>query len=242
MPPPTADAEAPAVVADLVRRAESAGASDLHLQTATDRSAQVSFRLDGLLAPVVTLPAGLAERVFGRLKYLAKLQTWQDSLPQDGRIKMRVQGREIDVRVSTLPTVFGDVEIDLCTCYVDQPAGFTGRVFNINEYGGAAGRDKLLADLAARNYSIAGILCSGEPIMTKWKWWLTWKLPAKVFIINENADFFWVDWRHRKLMRQFVLTRAGLLEDGAVRKLGEPDVGRNATGQRRERDRLVSAY
>lgn len=56
--------------ADLVRRAEAAGASDIHLQTAADRSAQVSFRLDGLLAPVETLPAGLAERVFGRIKYL----------------------------------------------------------------------------------------------------------------------------------------------------------------------------
>lgn len=105
-PPP--DAEAPSVVADLVRRAEAAGASDIHLQTATDRSAQVSFRLDGLLAPVLTLPAGLAERVFGRIKYLSRLQTWQDSLPQDGRIERAELGSQNDVRVATYPTVTGE--------------------------------------------------------------------------------------------------------------------------------------
>ena len=105
---PSADADAPAVVAELVRRAEAAGASDIHLQTAADRSAAVSFRLDGLLAPVSTLPAGLAERVFGRIKYLARLQTWHDSLPQDGRIERAELGSQNDVRVATYPTVTGE--------------------------------------------------------------------------------------------------------------------------------------
>ena len=108
MTPPPADADAPPVVADLVRRAEAAGASDIHLQTAADHSAQVSFRLDGLLAPVFTLPTGLAERVFGRIKYLAKLQTWQDSLPQDGRIERAELGSQNEVRVATYPTVTGE--------------------------------------------------------------------------------------------------------------------------------------
>lgn len=100
--------DAPSVVSDLVRRAEAAGASDIHLQTATDRSAEVSFRLDGLLAPVLTLPAGIAERVFGRIKYLARLQTWQDSLPQDGRIERAELGSQNEVRVATYPTVTGE--------------------------------------------------------------------------------------------------------------------------------------
>lgn len=108
MTPAPIDADAPPVVADLVRRAEAAGASDIHLQTAADHSAAVSFRLDGLLAPVQTLPAGLAERVFGRIKYLAKLQTWQDSLPQDGRIERAELGSQNEVRVATYPTVTGE--------------------------------------------------------------------------------------------------------------------------------------
>ena len=108
MTSPAPDADAPPVVADLVRRAEAAGASDIHLQTAADRSALVSFRLDGLLAPVLTLPAGLAERVFGRIKYLSRLQTWQDSLPQDGRIERAELGSQNEVRVATYPTVTGE--------------------------------------------------------------------------------------------------------------------------------------
>ena len=122
MTPPPAQAEAPAVVAELVRRAEAAGASDIHLQTAADRSAQVSFRLDGLLAPIVTLPAGLAERVFGRIKYLAKLQTWQDSLPQDGRIERAELAAQNDVRVATYPTVTGEIIVLRLFTQVTPPA------------------------------------------------------------------------------------------------------------------------
>jgi hypothetical protein len=115
-----------------------------------------------------------------------------------------------------LPGAFGQVEIDLVTCYVDQPAGFTGLVFNVNEYGGPSGRDRLLSDLAARDYQLTGLLCTAEPIMTKWKWWLAWKLPVKVFIINENADFFWCDWSHFNVVWNFALERAGLTGGAAV--------------------------
>lgn len=119
---PSSDADAPPVVADLVRRAEVAGASDIHLQTAADRSALVSFRLDGLLAPVLTLPAGLAERVFGRIKYLSRLQTWQDSLPQDGRIERTELGSQNDVRVATYPTVTGEKIVLRLFTQVTPPA------------------------------------------------------------------------------------------------------------------------
>ncbi|MEO5923437.1 MAG: hypothetical protein ABIR70_06390 [Bryobacteraceae bacterium] len=122
----------------------------------------------------------------------------------------------IEKLLPLLPGAFGEVEIDLVTCYVDQPTGFTGRVFNVNEYGGPSGRDRLLADLTARDYQLAGVLCSGEPIMTKWKWWLAWKLPTKVFIINENADFFWCDWSHFNVVWNFALERAGLTGAAAV--------------------------
>lgn len=122
MTTPSPDTDAPSVVADLVRRAEVAGASDIHLQTTADRSAQVSFRLDGLLAPVLTLPAVLAERVFGRIKYLSKLQTWQDSLPQDGRIERAELGSQNDVRVATYPTVTGEKIVLRLFTQVTPPA------------------------------------------------------------------------------------------------------------------------
>jgi type II secretory ATPase GspE/PulE/Tfp pilus assembly ATPase PilB-like protein len=64
------EAAAPEVVSDLIRRAEQAGASDIHLQmTGPDSGAAIAFRLDGVLTPVTQLPPDVAERVFGRIKF-----------------------------------------------------------------------------------------------------------------------------------------------------------------------------
>ncbi|MCS7337245.1 MAG: ATPase, T2SS/T4P/T4SS family [Verrucomicrobiae bacterium] len=98
--------DAPAILEELIRRAESAGASDIHLQM-RDKMAEVAFRLDGVLTPVAALPHELAVRVFGRIKYLARLKTYQESLPQDGRIERQAVNSPNDVRVATYPTVTG---------------------------------------------------------------------------------------------------------------------------------------
>jgi hypothetical protein len=55
--------------------------------------------------------------------------------------------------------------------------------------------------------------------MTPWKTAAALVLPAKVVVFNENSDFFCIDWHHRKTIRHFVLFRAGMQEDAAVRKL-----------------------
>jgi hypothetical protein len=52
--------------------------------------------------------------------------------------------------------------------------------------------------------------------MIKWKWWLAAKLPAKIFIINENGDYFWLDRVHFRQLRQFVAYRLGLTGSAAV--------------------------
>ena len=98
---------APEALEQLVQKAESAGASDIHLQM-RGQSAEVSFRLDGVLAPVTTLAEPLAERVFGRIKFLARLKTYQDSMPQDGRIDAAEAKSRNDIRVATYPTVTGE--------------------------------------------------------------------------------------------------------------------------------------
>ncbi|MEO8098779.1 MAG: hypothetical protein ABI811_13840 [Acidobacteriota bacterium] len=134
-------------------------------------------------------------------------------IPPTRRILLVESGSRsvIERLLPPLKGVFGaELEIDLVTCYVGEPEGFAGRVFNVNEYGGPAGRDQLLADLNAREYELAGVLCTAEPIMTKWKWWLSWKMPVKVFVVNENADFFWLDWSHFGVVWNFALERAGL--------------------------------
>jgi hypothetical protein len=125
--------------------------------------------------------------------------------------------RLIEGLIPNLRDLFGhDIEMDLVTCYVGKPAGFHGRVFNVNDYGGAAGRDALWADLSQRQYSVVGVICAAEPIMTKWKWWLGAKLRAKLFIINENGDYFWMDRAHSRQLRKFVAYRLGLTGSAAV--------------------------
>ena len=115
-----------------------------------------------------------------------------------------------------------DLAIDLVSCYASLPQGFderTTRVYRVADYRGRDGRRRLYRELAARRYSLMGIICSEEPLMLKWKWALTARVPAKVFVINENGDYFWLDRRHLKPIRQFVLLRAGLAGTGAVRTL-----------------------
>ena len=98
---------APQILEEMVCQAERAGASDIHLQM-RGKFAEVGFRLDGLIVPGSELSADVAERVFGRIKFLARLKTYQESLPQDGRISRDELGIKNDVRVATYPTVTGE--------------------------------------------------------------------------------------------------------------------------------------
>jgi type II secretory ATPase GspE/PulE/Tfp pilus assembly ATPase PilB-like protein len=105
--PSDSEDSAPQILERLAAQAETAGASDIHLQMAQGAAA-VSFRLDGVMTPAATLPAGIAERVFGRIKFLARLKTYQESLPQDGRIDRADLKTRCDIRVATYPTVTGE--------------------------------------------------------------------------------------------------------------------------------------
>jgi len=98
---------APKILEQLVHQAERAGASDIHLQM-RGKSAEVAFRLDGVVTPATELSDEIAERVFGRIKFLARLKTYQESLPQDGRISRDELKSQNDIRVATYPTVTGE--------------------------------------------------------------------------------------------------------------------------------------
>jgi hypothetical protein len=141
-------------------------------------------------------------------------------LPPSSRILLIESGSRhlIEGVIPHLRAGFGEtLEIDLVTCYPGAPRGCDGQIFRIGDYGdGAAGRGRLLADLAARDHRLAGMICAAEPIMTKWKWWLAARLPAKFFVLNENGDFFWFDWERRKTILQFAAYRAGLTGTAAV--------------------------
>jgi general secretion pathway protein E len=83
------------------------GASDVHLD-AYERKSLVRFRRDGLLHDIVELNPGLHAALVSRIKIMAQLDIAEKRLPQDGRISLRLAGREIDLRVSTIPTGHGE--------------------------------------------------------------------------------------------------------------------------------------
>ncbi len=146
----------------------------------------------------------------------------RNSIPDSARVLLIESGPRgvIEKVIHHVRDHFGqDVEIDLVTCYAGEPTGFNGRVFNVNDYGGASGRESLWADLRPRNYTVTGVVCAAVPIMTKWKWWLAYKVPAKIFIINENADYFWFDRGHLSQLRRFVTHRLGVGGAAAVPSL-----------------------
>ena len=100
------------------------------------------------------------------------------------------------------------VPIDLVTCYPGVPEGVAS-VYRVSDYRGGPARSQLYRSLAANQYAILGIVCSDERIMTKWKWALAARLPAKVFVLNENGDYFWLDWGHWRSIRHFVRCSSG---------------------------------
>ena len=63
------------------------------------------------------------------------------------------------------------------------------------------------------------MICSGEPIMNKWKWMIAYQVPAHTFLLNENGDYVWLDTEHLATLTEFAKYRSGLAGAGAVRTL-----------------------
>ena len=91
------------ILTDAIRR----GASDIHLEP-YEKVFRVRFRIDGVLHEIMTPPKRLEAALTSRVKIMATMDIAERRLPQDGRIKLRYHQREIDFRVSTLPTIFGE--------------------------------------------------------------------------------------------------------------------------------------
>ncbi|HTZ38162.1 MAG TPA: GspE/PulE family protein [Stellaceae bacterium] len=101
--------EEPAIryVNRLIGSAASQRASDIHIEASADRVTQ-RVRVDGLLRDLAPPPAGLHDNIVSRLKVMAGLNIAEKRLPQDGRFGVVVEGREIDLRISIVPTLHGE--------------------------------------------------------------------------------------------------------------------------------------
>src|SRR4051812_31955742 len=91
----------------LIREAHDAEASDIHLEATRD-GLRVRLRVDGVLTELPSPPRGLQAAVVSRVKLLAELDIAERRSPQDGRIRVRLESRELDLRVSTVPTLYGE--------------------------------------------------------------------------------------------------------------------------------------
>ncbi len=91
----------------IMQRAVEMRASDIHVEP-FEQTLKVRFRIDGVLREVESPPVRSTAAVISRIKIMAKLNIAERRLPQDGRIKLQVQGKELDLRVSTVPTMHGE--------------------------------------------------------------------------------------------------------------------------------------
>src|SRR4249919_2805822 len=91
----------------IIQRAVELRASDIHIEPFENRL-KVRYRIDGVLEEAEGPPANLTAAIISRIKIMAKLNIAERRLPQDGRIMLRVQGKELDLRVSSMPTAHGE--------------------------------------------------------------------------------------------------------------------------------------
>jgi general secretion pathway protein E len=140
--------EAPVVrlVNLLLIEALDSRASDVHLEGYQD-GLRVRYRIDGVLQPAPSPPPHLTAAVISRLKIMAELDIAERRLPQDGRIRLRLQNRQVDVRVSTVPTLHGE---SVVLRLLDKERG---RI-SLTELGMAADTLELFSEVISRPHGI----------------------------------------------------------------------------------------
>ena len=135
----------------LIREAAQTGASDIHLDSTRD-GLGIRVRVDGVLSRLPSPPTGLHDAVFSRLKLMASLDIAERRLPQDGRVRVRLEERELDLRVATAPNHFGE---SMTLRLLDRG----GRPVGLDELGLPSGTLTQFRQIAARPHGI--ILATG---------------------------------------------------------------------------------
>lgn len=121
------DAPAIKLINTLILEALASNASDIHIEPYEDHFI-VRFRIDGSLTDIITPPIGLQSAMVSRIKVMSGLDIAEKRLPQDGRIQIKASNRSVDIRVSVIPTLFGErVVLRL----LDKSL----RLFDVNEIG-----------------------------------------------------------------------------------------------------------
>lgn len=178
------DADSPVVktVNQLIYQAVQIGASDIHIDPQED-GLRIRYRVDGIMRTERTLPPHMQSVIVARIKIMANLNVAERRLPQDGRVEMDVEFRKVDIRVSTLPTIYGEKVVlrilDLSNALTDlDKLGFTpanmsrllkgiGRPYGIIFISGPTGSGKtttLYSTLARLSSDEVNIITIEDPV------------------------------------------------------------------------------
>jgi type IV pilus assembly protein PilB len=95
------------LVASIISQSAVMGASDIHIEPG-ERQVRVRYRIDGELQEILQSPMSVHPALVSRIKILGKMDIAEHRIPQDGRVETRIKGRPIDLRISTLPTIYGE--------------------------------------------------------------------------------------------------------------------------------------
>lgn len=152
--------EAPVIrlVNAMIAQAVEKRASDIHIEP-FEKEFKVRFRIDGVLHEQEPPPRELKAAVISRLKLMAKMNIAERRLPQDGRIKMKTLGREVDLRVSTLPTLYGE---SLVMRLLDRSAGSFYDLRNLGFDAHMLGRMEHFTSLPHGIFLVTGPTGSGK--------------------------------------------------------------------------------
>jgi general secretion pathway protein E len=103
----TSDAPVIRLVNHMISKAAKAGASDIHIEPFQD-TLRIRYRIDGILYEMLTPPKGVQASLISRIKVMASMNIAEKRVPQDGRAQVKIGNQEVDIRISTVPTNFGE--------------------------------------------------------------------------------------------------------------------------------------
>lgn len=104
-------------------------------------------------------------------------------------------------------------QVDLLTCYPGAPKSFDpqrGAIYSVHHPDAKSDRSLFIRKLLAKPYTVVAILCTGDSVLTKWKWVIALRTKAKVLIVNEFDGFFLVDRKHLRPAKMMLWIRLGL--------------------------------
>jgi type IV pilus assembly protein PilB len=176
------DAPVVKLVNSILSEALRRGASDVHIEP-YENKLRVRYRIDGVLHEIMNPPFRMKAAIISRLKIMSELDIAERRIPQDGRIKLKIKDKKVDVRVSTVPTVFGEkvvlrlldqsnLQLDLAKLGFDE-VGLKNLLRNIDApYGmvlvtGPTGSGKtttLYSALARINTPVRNIMTAEDPV------------------------------------------------------------------------------